>query len=136
MIVVAPGHPWSRRRRPISPRQLATTPLVLREEGSGTREVLTDALGTRGLCVTVAMELGSTTAIKAAAMSGEGPAVVSTLAVLAELKSGQLVAVGCEGLQMARTIRAIWAPSRAPSFIAARLLAIAVRREDTSAFPA
>jgi len=64
VIVVPAGHPWSRRRRPISANEVAKTPLVLREPGSGTREVLTEALGSYGLGVTAAMELGSTTATK------------------------------------------------------------------------
>ncbi|MHB1852277.1 MAG: LysR substrate-binding domain-containing protein, partial [Acidimicrobiales bacterium] len=122
--------PWSRRRRPITASQLAGTPLVLREPGSGTREVLTDALATRGLGVTVAMELGSTTAIKAAAMSGTAPAVVSALAVRAELRDGDLVAISCADLRLERTIRAIWATSHPPSSVSSRLLAIAARAED------
>jgi DNA-binding transcriptional LysR family regulator len=36
-VVVAPGHPWARRHRPLSAAELAATPLVLRERGSGTR---------------------------------------------------------------------------------------------------
>ncbi|WP_436788825.1 LysR substrate-binding domain-containing protein, partial [Yinghuangia sp. YIM S10712] len=43
-VVVAPGHPWSRRRGPVPAAELAATPLVQREPGSGTREVLAAAL--------------------------------------------------------------------------------------------
>lgn len=135
LIVVPAGHPWSRRRRPITAQQLAGTPLVLRETGSGTREVLTDALESRGLGVTAAMELGSTTAIKAAAMSGTAPAVVSALAVRAELRAGELVAISCDDLRLERTIRAIWAPARPLSHAASRLLSIAVRPDDAAAGP-
>jgi DNA-binding transcriptional LysR family regulator len=130
VVVVAAGHPWSRRRRPISARELAATPLVLREPGSGTREVLTDALESNGLGATAAMELGSTTAVKAAVIGGTGPAVVSALAVRSELQAGQLVAVVCEDLRLERAIRAIWAPSRRPSPASTRLLAIAARPDD------
>lgn len=137
VVVVAPGHPWSRRRQPISARQLSATPLVVREPGSGTRAVLTDALEARGLDVTPAMELGSTTAIKAAALGGAGPAVVSALAVRSELRAGELVAIGCRDLRLERVIRAIWAPGRPPAQAAARLLAIAARAaEGTTAGPA
>jgi DNA-binding transcriptional LysR family regulator len=110
LIVVAPRHPWSRRRRPISAIELAKTPLVLREPGSGTREVLTDALKAHDLSITAAMELGSTTAIKAAVMTAAGPTVVSALAVRSELQAGQLVAIPCDDLSLQRAIRAIWAP--------------------------
>lgn len=122
VIVVARGHPWSRSRRPLSPQKLAATPLVLREPGSGTREVLIEALKVHGLEPTAGIELGSTTAIKAAAAGGVGPAVISALAVRGELESGHLVAVPCQDLPLRRVIRAIWAASRtspaAPGLIA------------------
>jgi DNA-binding transcriptional LysR family regulator len=130
VIVVAPGHPWTRRRRPVSAQQLAATPLVLREPGSGTREVLTEALASRGLVPTAAMELGSTTAIKAAVMAGRAPAVVSARAVGPELQRGQLVEVRAEDLHLERTIRAVWQPSRALPGEATRLVAIAGRPEE------
>lgn len=130
VIVVPARHPWSRRRRAITALQLAATPLVLREPGSGTREVLVDALAAHGLDVTGAMELGSTTAIKAAAASGRAPAVVSALAVGAELRSGELIAIRCDDLRLERKIRAIWTPARHVLPAAARLLTIAGRRED------
>jgi DNA-binding transcriptional LysR family regulator len=133
VIVVARDHPWSRRRRPITARELAATPLLLREPGSGTRDVLTEALGARGLGVIAAMELGSTTAIKAAAAAGAGPAVLSALAVRTELQAGQLVAVACPELPLERSIRGIWAALRQPSPPAARLLAIAARKPNRAA---
>lgn len=125
VIVVAADHPWSRRRRPISAHLLATTPLVLREPGSGTREVLTDALQACGLGATAAMELGSTTAIKAAAVTGAAPAVLPLVAVIAELRAGQLVAVDHAGVDLVRTIRAIWRTDHTLSPAAQQLLAIA-----------
>jgi DNA-binding transcriptional LysR family regulator len=44
VVVAAPGHPWTRRRKPIEPKELAATPLVQREPGSGTRVALEHAL--------------------------------------------------------------------------------------------
>lgn len=44
VVVVAPGHPWARRRTPLLAAELAATPLVVRERGSGTRETLDLAL--------------------------------------------------------------------------------------------
>jgi DNA-binding transcriptional LysR family regulator len=130
VIVVARGHPWSRRRRPIAARELAATPLVLREPGSGTREVLTEALDALGLGAVAAMELSSTTAIKAAVAAGAGPAVLSAMAVRGELQSGQLVAVESPELSLERSIRAIWSTLRPPSPAAASLLSIAARTGD------
>jgi DNA-binding transcriptional LysR family regulator len=132
IVVVAPGHPWSRRRRPVAPGELSVTPLVLREVGSGTRDVLTEALGAHDLGVTAAMELGSTTAIKAATTNGVGPTVISARAVRHELGEGQLVSVPSEALSLYRTIRAVWAPSRPPSTAGSRLIDIAARTDSLS----
>jgi DNA-binding transcriptional LysR family regulator len=112
MVVVGKHHPWTRRRRTLSAAELAATPLLMREMGSGTREVLTAELGRHGLEARASLELGSTTAIKAAAIAGSGPAVLSSLAVAGELRSGELIAIPCPELNLQRTIRAIWAPRR------------------------
>ena len=72
------------------------TPLVSREAGSGTRRFLEQALRAQaGLeRVPPVAELSSTTAIKAAVAAGAGPAaVLSSLAVAAELSAGTLRAV-------------------------------------------
>jgi DNA-binding transcriptional LysR family regulator len=125
VVVVGKSHPWARRRRLLTAAELAATPLVLREQGSGTRDILTVALAEHGLEVRALMELGSTTAIKAAAIAGTAPAVLSALAVETELGAGQLVAVACTGLRLQRTIRAVWTIERSLPPPAVRLLAIA-----------
>lgn len=125
VVVVAPSHPWTGRRRPLTPTQLSSTPLVVREVGSGTREVLDDALARHGMTTTVAVELGSTTAIKAAVMGGSGPAVVSELALRRELAAGHLVEVACAGLDTDRWIRAVWPKGRRLSDPARSLVTIA-----------
>jgi DNA-binding transcriptional LysR family regulator len=125
VIVVAPRHGWARRRRPVTGAELAATPLIMREPGSGTRDVLAAELARHALGATTLMELGSTTAIKAAAIAGAGPAVLSALAVESELRAGDLVAVPCAGLKLNRTIRAVWATDHRLSAAAAQLLDIA-----------
>lgn len=125
VVVVDKNHPWARRRRALTATELATTPVVLRERGSGTRDILTAALAEHGLEVRTLMELGSTTAIKAATIAGTGPAVISALAVESEIRAGQLVAVPCTDLRLERIIRAVWTNERSLSRPATRLLSIA-----------
>lgn len=108
-VVVAPAHPWARRRRPVSPAEIAGTPMLLREPGSGTRDAFEDALRRVGhespgpLAV-----LASTTSLKAATAAGVGPCVLSELAVATEVATGALVAVEVEGLELGREFRALW----------------------------
>lgn len=107
LVVVSPGHPWSRRRRPLTPEELATTPLVVREPGSGTRISLEHHLSGHEMAAP-AVELGSNAAVKVMAASGSAPAVLSRLAVAQALESGELVAVPVEGVRLTRRLRAVW----------------------------
>jgi DNA-binding transcriptional LysR family regulator len=127
IVVVAPSHPWALRRRGVPPSELAGTPLVSREYGSGTRGYFEQALRAQsGLeHVPPLAELSSTTAIKAAVAAGAGPAVLSSLAVAAELSAGTLRAVTITGLNLDRTLLAVWAAGRRLDGPARDLYAIA-----------
>ncbi|MFE1310087.1 LysR family transcriptional regulator [Streptomyces sp. NPDC058755] len=121
IVVTAPGHPWARRRRPLTPEELAATPLILRERGSGTRQVLDSALG--GLARPL-MELSSTTAVKASAVSGAGPSVLSELAVGEELAMRRLVIIPVEEVSLRRDLRAVWPTGHRPTGPARELLSL------------
>ncbi|WP_031075581.1 LysR family transcriptional regulator [Streptomyces sp. NRRL WC-3742] len=125
VVVVAPGHPWARRRTPLTGPELAATPLVLREPGSGTREVLEAALAPYGGAALPRMELASTTALKAAAMTGAGPVCLSELVVSEELATRRLVAVPlADGLDLRRPLRAVWPQGQRPGGPARELLSL------------
>lgn len=131
VVVVQPGHRWAGRRRPLPAATLAAGALVVRELGSGTRAALDDALAVAGLRLRPAVELGSTAALKTAAMSGEGPAVLSELSVAGEVADGRLCVVPVAGLDLRRPFRAIWHPEQPPSGTAAALLEIAAQESGT-----
>src|SRR5487761_2375257 len=123
VLVVAPGHPFARRRSAISAAQLAATPLIMREKGSGTREVLETWLAMRGLEASAVVELGSTTAIKHAVESGVAPTVLSRLAVSPDVREGRLVIVDVHDADLSRLIRAVWSRSTPLTPAAKRVLA-------------
>ncbi|MFJ2772422.1 LysR family transcriptional regulator [Streptomyces sp. NPDC087300] len=112
VVVTSPAHAWARRRKPLAAAELAATPLILREEGSGTRQVLDAALG--GLARPL-IELSSTTAVKAAAVSGAGPSVLSELAVGEELAARRLVEIPLADVRLARELRAVWPTGHRPA---------------------
>jgi DNA-binding transcriptional LysR family regulator len=128
-LVVAPGHPWARRRRGVAPEQLAATALVTREAGSGTRAAVEQALHRAGIddLAGPVLELSSTTAIKAAVADGIAPAVLSSLAVGGEVADGTLVAVPVVGLDLERRLRAVWPRGRPLVGPADHLVRIAAR---------
>lgn len=121
IVVTAPSHPWARRRSPLSAAELASTPLILREEGSGTRQVLDTALG--GLARPL-IELSSTTAVKASVVSGAGPAVLSELALGEELSAHRLVSIPLSDVQLRRSLRAVWPTGHRPTGPARDLLSL------------
>lgn len=125
LVVVAPGHPWAKLRRPLTLPELARTPLVMREAGSGTRDTLTDYLAARGptLAATAVIELGTSAAVRSAIAAGVGPGVLSRLAVRDDLVLGRLVAVEVEGPPLKRALTAVWRPELTPE--GRRLLAVA-----------
>src|SRR5580704_2560750 len=128
LVVTAPGHPWARRRRPLSLAEIAATPMVMREAGSGTRVTLTDHLAAQQppLSARIAMELGTSAAVRSAIAEGVGPGVLSRLAVRDDLVLGRLVAIEVAGPPLRRPLTAVWRPDLDPlPPEAARLLAVA-----------
>ncbi|GIH59862.1 LysR family transcriptional regulator [Microbispora siamensis] len=122
VVVVAPGHAWARRGKPLrgesldgepprgeplSRADLAATPLVVREPGSGTRYAL-DRLLTGPDVAPPILELSSNAAVKVAVETGVAPAVLSHLAVAAELRDGRLIEVPVAGLDLRRPLFAVW----------------------------
>ncbi|MFE7283699.1 LysR substrate-binding domain-containing protein [Streptomyces noursei] len=129
VVVVDPGHPWARRREPLSARELSRTPLVLRESGSGTRQTLDRALHLAGCDrARPLVELGSTAAVRGAVIAGTGPSVLSELAVRGDIVEGRLTRVEVAGVDLTRDLRAVWPTGRRLVGPAAELVAVA-RRE-------
>lgn len=104
-VVVAPDHPWARRSAPLTPQELASCPLIVRERGSGTRLTLEAALPH---AAPPALEAGSNAAVLASAALGAAPAVISELAADSWVERGALVAVPVAGLSLERLIHAVW----------------------------
>ena len=103
---------------------LLALPLVLREEGSGTREILERHLATRELSpadFARTVEIGSVAAIKACAEAGLGVTFLYRVAVERELAAGTLVDVTPADFALAHDFTLIW---QAGSLYAPRYRAI------------
>ncbi|WP_313021447.1 LysR family transcriptional regulator [Mobilicoccus sp.] len=110
VVVVAPDHPWTHRTQ-VSVDDLAATPLVVREPGSGTRDTVDELLAGREAATPV-MELSSITAIVSSVAAGIGPAVVSAHAVTDAVRDHRVRIVPLAGQPLRRDLRAVWRPSR------------------------
>lgn len=123
VVVVGRAHPWARRVRGISAEELARTPLISRERGSGTRLAFERALTDAGHPpVRSVLELSSTSAIRATAAAGGHPAVLSILAVREPIAAGKLVKLPIRDLRITRPLTAVWRLSASGVPVSARPL--------------
>lgn len=118
VVIVPPDHKWVRRSKGVTAAELSQAPLVVREQGSGTRDSLTSALravlGQDVEQARPALELSSSVAVRGAVLAGAGPAVMSRLAVADDLAVGRLRSVDVPELDLHRDLRAIWTGGRTP----------------------
>lgn len=118
MVVVAPHHPWASASG-ITADDLAETPLLLREEGSGTRATVEAWLDRAGLrLVAPAAVLETTGIIRANVRAGIAPAVMSLRTVDTDLEDGALVRALLLGPPLIRPLRAIWSGRPGPAVTA------------------
>jgi LysR family transcriptional regulator, transcriptional activator of the cysJI operon len=103
-LIAPPGHEWA-EAGVIDPVKLANAPLIMRERGSGTRDVVERALRKAGLALKklrVVMELDSTEAVKSAVRAGLGVGFVSEWALSRELALGMLKEVAVKNMEIRR----------------------------------
>jgi DNA-binding transcriptional LysR family regulator len=112
VLVVAPTHRWAGRRT-IAPERLAEEPLLVREEGSATRQVTEHALRQGGVRYRAGMEFDHTEAIKQAVLAGLGVAFLSVYAVRGEVAGRRLATLRLDGLRIRRHFHVIHHEARA-----------------------
>lgn len=112
--VVAATHRLAGRQR-IETADLDDEPLLMREAGSGTRELIDDVLRRLGVIPGPVMEFGNTEAIKQAAVHGGGVAWLPALSIHAELAAGALVALRSPRLAIRRPLSVIRREGALPS---------------------
>jgi len=104
VVVVAANHLLAARKQ-LSLEEVTALPLVMREPGSGTRQVMEERLQAVGFDprdLNVVMELGSTEAVKGAVEAGLGAAILSKWTVRREIKWGVFKQLTIENLPIHR----------------------------------
>jgi len=105
VLVSNPAHPMARRAS-IRPEELTRIPLLLREPGSGTLEVLGHALKGVGIKLSQLqkeMQLNSTEVIKSYMLNAPVMAFLSVYAVAKELQNNECVILDVKGLDIERS---------------------------------
>ena len=104
--VACADHPLLRKRR-LTIADLSRQPLLMREQGSGTRELIAAALGRYGIAEGATMEFGSTEALKRAAVHGGGIAWLPRISMVNELREGSLRELPLRQLRIVRPLMAL-----------------------------
>jgi DNA-binding transcriptional LysR family regulator len=117
VVIAAPDHPFVLQAGqdgiPIS--LLAEEVILVREPGSGTREVAEQALAERGVRARRTVQLGSTEAIKQAVAAGLGLAIVSKATIPDEVALHKLTTLHVRDLTIERTLTRLKLVGRTPS---------------------
>lgn len=111
-LIVGAHHSFATAMMPIDPHAIATETLIVREPGSGSREVVTKALADHGIEPRRTLEIGSTEAIKQAVAGGLGISIVSTAAVTDQTAQGRLKIIPMRDLKIQRRLWQLKIPGR------------------------
>jgi DNA-binding transcriptional LysR family regulator len=101
VMIAAPDHRLADRHE-VALDALDADTLLVREQGSGTRQHLDALLTSAGIEPAERMELASNETIKQAAMAGLGVGLISADTVVAEVRDGRLVVLNVLGLPIHR----------------------------------
>ena len=107
VVVCSPDSPLLKMGT-ITPEQLLSQPLLLREVGSGTRELFDHVMATMEYAYTPAWESTSTQALVIAVAKGLGVSVLSYLFVKEELQNGLIAELHVENLRFDRGFHVIY----------------------------
>jgi len=110
VLITHIDHPWIKNKK-ISVFELNKYPFITREKGSGTRHIMENALKKVGFDshnLNIIMELGSTTAIKAAVSNGLGVSIVSKWTVQEMVKHNKLATVTINETKFERQFNVIY----------------------------
>ena len=128
VVIAGPGHAWATGKR-ASPEMLKDASWIMREKGSGTREIFEAAMEKKGVSFSIALELGHTEAIKKAAEAGLGVGCLSRMAVQRELDNGWLVEVATP-LNLKRTLIILTSDSEGMTTLLKAFLALLLQSRD------
>lgn len=115
-LIVPPDHRWA-YRKVVEPSELLEEPIIIREETSGTRQVVLSELSKFDISLDdldIFMELGNAEAIVRTVAACYGIAFVSTLATSCPLERGNVVHLDVRGMNLNRKIYMVRNANTAP----------------------
>ena len=121
MVVIVPYRkPWQGRTS-LSLEEFLSQPLIMREDGSGTRQMIERCFVQAGIDknrLNIVMELSSADSIKAAVEAGHGISIMPKLAIRKELYNKTLIALKIEGVPLVQKIHLAYKREKVQSHVA------------------
>jgi DNA-binding transcriptional LysR family regulator len=133
VLAISPNHQWSKRSS-ISLDELADTPFIMREQGSGTRMMMLQILEQVDFDsqrLNVVAEMGSTDAIRQAIKAEVGVSILSRRAVADELNFRKLLQIPIKDLSFTRHFYLVTHKKRSRSPIGEAFLDFLVENRDS-----
>ncbi len=124
LTVIFPANGSFRHGQQLSLDEFRRQKFLLRERGSGTREVFDRVTESAGFSATPVWEAMSTTALINAVINGLGISVLPSRMVLGPIEKGLVTAVSVEGLDFRRSFRIIYHKDKYLTSSAKRFLEI------------
>lgn len=128
VLIAGKDHEW-RGRGKASVKMLSNAGWIMREKGSGTREIFEAAMKRKNIKYSINMELGHTEAVKKAVEAGLGVGCLSRMAVQRELDNGWLFEIGSP-LDLRRTLIILMRNSENPTMLWKAFLAQLEKSKD------
>jgi DNA-binding transcriptional LysR family regulator len=107
ILICAPTHPWAAKGT-IQPEELKNQGFIVREEGSGTRELFASVMLSHKIPWKIAGIHNNPESTKNAVAAGLGIAVISKLLVQKEIERGELVPVKIHGISFKRHFHLVY----------------------------
>jgi DNA-binding transcriptional LysR family regulator len=107
VLIGGPQHPWKDRTN-IEVSELNGASFILREQGSGTRELFESVMTTHGVKWSQSWVCTSAEAIKNAVAAGMGLSVISRMIVENEMQSGKLIIIEIKDVSFERKFNIVY----------------------------
>lgn len=111
-------HPLAKRKKAISLKELAEQPLILREPGSGIRDVIETLFKSEGVKPNIRMVLSNNEAIKHALIGQLGISVLSLHTILLEGVKGPIALLNVDGFPVHRKWHLVYRKGKELSVVA------------------
>ena len=117
-VMASKDHPLAQQSKRISLKDLAEQPLILREPGSGIRDVVEKLFAAKGLKPNIRMNLSNNEAIKHALIGQLGISVLSLHTILLEGATGPIALLNVEGFPVQRKWHLVYRKGKELSVVA------------------